>query len=300
MSYLNAKLADSQFIRLSDTQTCFNGRDALPVLVIDAPFCQATIALQGAQLLTFQPTGDQPWLWLSPLAQFEQGKSIRGGIPVCLPWFGVNRTNPEKPKHGFVRNHEWQLSAFHESDHSLQLEFHFSYDGENPGLFSTAFSARLILTLSNNLEVSLQFTNTADTSAEFSWALHSYLAVDDCRLTRVSGLEGLPYMDNTQHLKVLVQDGAVEFLQEVDRVYNNASAQAQIIHAQQSLSIRGDNCPTCIVWNAGKKVAATLADIREHYKGYICVERGCAFNDSLNLTPGESFNSRMMINKVEL
>lgn len=298
MPYLNAKIAGSQFVRLTDTRSHFHSHDALPLLVVNAPFCQATITLQGAQLLTFQPTGDKPWLWLSPYAQFESGKSIRGGIPVCLPWFGVNRKNPEKPKHGFVRNHDWELVSLQESATAIELEFGFTYNSERPELFNTPFTATLEMTLSGSLDFSLHIHNRATETAEFSWAFHSYFAVADCEETTVSGLEGIHYLDNTRGLNAFLQDGDIPFLQEVDRVYNHTTV-PQSINAQQRLSVTGENCPTCIVWNAGKNVAATLADIREDYRHYICVERGCAFGDSLVLPAGATSSSTMTINRIK-
>ncbi len=296
MSYLNAKLADSQFVRLSDTRTGFNGRDALPLLVIDAPFCKAIIALQGAQLLTFQPTGDEPWLWLSPYAQFEQGKSIRGGIPVCLPWFGVNRHHPEKPKHGFVRNFDWELTALEESANSVRLAFSHHYKVDKPDQFSHPFSVTLTITLSRSLTLTLDLHNKDSEPVEFSWAFHTYFAVNDCKKTTVTGLEGRHYLDNTQGLNEFLQEGPIHFIQEVDSVYNETT-QSQSIAAQHQLNISGEYCPTCIVWNPGNKAAEKINDIKDAVTHFICLERGCAFSDELRLDAGAIFTSTMTIQK---
>lgn len=297
MQHHNANLADSQFIRLSNTLAEFGQHpenDGLPVLLIDAPFARASVLLQGAQLLEFQPAGEHPWLWLSPFAQFRAGASPRGGIPVCLPWFGVNRHHPDKPKHGFARNRDWQLLRWQESPASIKLEFGFCYEGDEPALFATPFSASLTIVLSAQLDLSLHIHNTASCAQEFSWALHSYFAVDDCSHSTVSGLDGLTYLDNTQGLQAQQQQGPVQFLAEIDRVYTRTLA-AQQIHAGHTLAINGEHCPTCIVWNAGATAAANMADIGAAYRQYICVERGCAFADSLILPAATGFSSTMSI-----
>lgn len=294
MQHHNANLDDSQFIRLGDTRSEFGGRDALPLLVIDSPFCQATVLLQGAQLLTFRPTGSTPWLWLSPVARFEAGKSPRGGIPVCLPWFGVNRQDPQKPKHGFARNRDWQLVRWQESASAVQLELAFDYAGTEPGLFATPFTTHLVITLSQQIDLALTLANTGTQTEEFSWALHTYFAVPDCTQAHVHGLEGITYLDNTLGLKPRVSLLPVEFPGEVDRVYNHTLV-PQILDAQHRLQIDGRNCQTCIVWNAGASAAAGLADIGSHYREYVCVERGRAFADRLTLEAGQTFRADMSI-----
>ena len=294
MPHLSVILADSQFIHISDTHAEFGSKNALPLLVITTPFCKASILLQGAQILSYQPINSQPWLWLSPLARFEPGKSPRGGIPVCLPWFGVNQQNPDLPKHGFARNRDWQLLHWEESPESVTLEFGFSYRGSEPDLFVTPFEAVLKITLSSCLTLKLNLINTGKNQETFSWALHTYLAVDDCANTTVSGLEGVTFLDNNQGLSPSVSTEPIHFLQAVDRVYNQ-TIQAQILHARHTLEISGQHCPTCIVWNIGKEMANSLADIDHHYHEYVCVERGCAFDDRLQLKPNEIFTATMTL-----
>ena len=294
MQTLRNQLTNSRFIHAIDTSAVYGSAAALPLLQIDAPFCRATLLLQGAQLLQFQPATSAPWLWLSPYAQFENGKSPRGGIPVCLPWFGVNRADPQKPKHGFARNRNWQLHDWQETDETVQLTLTFDYAGDEPALFATSFIATLVITLSTHLDMVLSIHNTSTSAAEFSWALHSYLAVDDCTHTLVKGLQGITYLDNTQGLKAVTSDTPVQFTQEVDRVYNHTTAPQQL-QSTQPLVIDGDHCPTCIVWNAGETLAASMADIRDSYRGYVCIERGCAFADSLTLQGGEVFRAEMRI-----
>lgn len=297
MSYLNAKIANSQFVHLSDTQQLFQGQDALPVLVINSPFCQAQLCLQGAQLLQFKPTQQQDWLWLSPYAQYQYNEPIRGGIPLCLPWFGVNQQVPHKPKHGFVRQQEWQLEDIKESSESLCLQLSYYYAGDHAEWFANAFKVQMTLILSDHIAIHLNISNLSEQTMPLSWALHSYFAVNDCQTTHISGLEHLPYLDNTKNLHTFVESTAVQFLGEVDRVYNHTTT-AQTLHAQHQLRIEGDNCPSCIVWNAGEINALNISDIGDSVRSYVCVERGAAFADALILKSHATFTASMMISKM--
>src|SRR5690554_6954112 len=101
----------SDSIRISDTRQCYGSDRALPCLDVQTERLRAVVAFQGAQLLSFCPAGEAEWLWLSPNARFEEGRAIRGGIPLCGPWFGSRLDNPGLPKHGFLRNRPWQLAS---------------------------------------------------------------------------------------------------------------------------------------------------------------------------------------------
>lgn len=76
---------------------------------IDNPLAKTTIVLQGAHLIDWTPAGERPVIWLSTDAGFAPGKSIRGGIPVCWPWFGPHPDHPDAPAHGFARTSPWSV-----------------------------------------------------------------------------------------------------------------------------------------------------------------------------------------------
>lgn len=271
-------------------------KPGLPLLQISNRSCDAVIALQGAHLLEFTRKDGTGLLWLSPNAIFAEGKAIRGGIPVCLPWFGVNRKDPSKPKHGFVRNQDWQLSAIQEPDtETTALVFSYTANEADLTLFPHTFSAQLTLRLSGQIDIELEVSNHSDSEAEFSWALHSYHPVDNLADVRVAGLSNLNYLDNLQDLKSVRQEGDIRFLGEVDRVYESVPAVQHIIGTPH-LNISGENCPTAIVWNPGADNAATMADVGEEiHQQFICVERGAAFTNSWILESGESRCARLQI-----
>lgn len=285
----------SQTVSLTSSAERYQ-KPGLPLLQISNQCCDAVIALQGAHLLEFSRKDRTHLLWLSPNALFAKGKAIRGGIPVCLPWFGVNRQDPSKPKHGFVRNQDWQLTAIHERDpETTELVFGYTANKADLKLFPHAFSAQLTLRLSQQIDIQLEVSNHSDSDAEISWALHSYHPVDNLTHVRVTGLAGLNYLDNLQGLKPVQQDGDIRFHGEVDRVYESVPATQQIIDTQH-LTISGENCPTAIVWNPGAENAAAMTDVGEEiHQQFICVERGAAFANSWILGSGESRSARLQI-----
>ena len=290
-------IKNSQTVTLTDSvQQYQKSSPALPLLHISNQSCEAVIALQGAHLLQFKPHSGAELLWLSPNAIFAEGTAIRGGIPVCLPWFGVNQKDPSKPKHGFVRNQDWQLSEVHEPDpHITELVFTFESSTEDLTLFPHPFSAQLHIALSNEIELKLTLHNRSASNAEFSWALHSYHPVANLSSTAVAGLSGLNYLDNLQGLKPTLQDGNIRFNEEVDRVYESVPA-AQKILGQPAINICGQNCETAIVWNPGAENAAAMSDVGEGiHQQFVCVERGAAFGNSWVLAPGESRQATLQI-----
>ena len=85
------------------------GSGGLDSIAIDNSLCHAEAYMQGAHITAWQPAGERPVLWLSPASAFAAGKAIRGGVPICLPWFGAHPDNPSAPSHGFVRTSPWTL-----------------------------------------------------------------------------------------------------------------------------------------------------------------------------------------------
>ena len=285
------------FVYFSNSTVLYNAEHKQDLLVINSPSCYAVISPMGGQILEFRPHGQDNWLWLSPLAKFETGQAIRGGIPICLPWFGVNQQQPELPKHGIARTQLWQLTAIEEQNGNTQVVFELHHDGELPELAAEPFYCQLTFDLGRELNLRLKLKNCSDKAQQFSWAMHSYFAVEHSVKARVTGLENHAFLDNTEGLQTFQQAGSVVFAGEVDRVYQATEPPQRLVDGEQ-LEISGFNCPSCIVWNPGALSAMRIADIKTHYSEFICVERGRAFDDSLTLEAGETFHSTMQVKKV--
>lgn len=284
---------------------CRHVDDGLPLYIIENPLGRMVICEQGAQVLSFIPAGKKDLLWLSPLAEFKLTKPVRGGIPVCLPWFGVNQRDKQKPSHGFARNVNWQLANIEDADDPQQgactrIEFVLEQFQQQPhSLFPYPFSARLTFLMSDSLSVHLQLTNTGSVSLPLTWALHSYHPVASITSTRVTGLDDCEYLDNTCGLARKRQSGDVVFDGELDRVYINAGDKQSIISASPdntSIAIEASGCSSAVVWNPGLEKATELQDMgAENYQQFVCVERGNVFDNEVMLLPNETHRASLHI-----
>jgi len=277
---------------------CRHVDGGLPLYIIENPLGRMVICEQGAQVLSFIPAGKKDLLWLSPLAEFKLTKPVRGGIPVCLPWFGVNQRDKQKPSHGFARNVNWQLANIEDADDPQQgactrIEFVLEQFQQQPhSLFPYPFSARLTFLMSDSLSVHLQLTNTGSESLPLTWALHSYHPVASITSTRVTGLDNCEYLDNTCGLARKQQSGDVVFNGELDRAYINAGNKQSIISASPdntSIAIEASGCSSAVVWNPGLEKAAAMQDMgAENYQKFVCVERGNVFDNEVMLLPNKT------------
>ncbi|MEW5250163.1 D-hexose-6-phosphate mutarotase [Microbulbifer sp. 2201CG32-9] len=280
------------YIRNTDSGALY-GKPGLSLLLVQTPLCRAVIAPQGAQILEFQGQGREPLLWLSPLARFALGQSIRGGIPVCLPWFGINRDDPSKPKHGLVRTALWrQGETSILADGTLELVFTYRHPGDQ--LFATPFLCQVKFQLGRVLQLQLILNNLGAEPAAFSWAWHSYFAVGDASKIAVEGLEHCEYLDNTRNLQRYRLSGLLSFPHQVDRIFEQAPARQRLV-TENPITAVSENCHSVIAWNPGP--AAGLEDVGEHHREFVCVEHGNAFADSWTIPAGEALSAGLMLER---
>lgn len=273
----------------------------LPLLLVNTNICSAVISLQGAQLLEFKSVDSDPLLWLSPNCDFTPGVALRGGVPLCLPWFGVHPTDPHKPKHGFARNQFWQLGETHlMSDGQIELEFLFV--SEVNELFPYDFSVELRMILGHQATLELTVNNTDSEAFSFSWAMHNYHKINRLDQTQVLGLSNRQYLDNLEGLIEKTQTENVNFPQAVDRVYPDIANNLVIDMGNpdsQNIEITHQNCPSVVVWNPGSEAAAKIADIGANQETfYICVERGAVMKEAWHLEAGSNASARVSFRAV--
>jgi len=158
-----------------------------PVISIQNKHASAKIALHGAHVIEYIPTGEKPVIFTSPDAVYKEGKAIRGGIPVCWPWFNAHPTDSSKPAHGFARNAFWELFRSSNDDKCTTLIFTYSKDD---------LHAELHIEVADELSVSLKTTNTGDTTETVGGALHSYFTISSIDDITIAGLENTPFHDS--------------------------------------------------------------------------------------------------------
>lgn len=257
---------------------------------VDTPLCRALVSAQGGQVLAFQARGREPLLWLSPAATLAPGKAIRGGIPLCFPWFGPHPSDARQPAHGFARLRAWQLAAARPEADALQLELTLEADAATRDLWPHDFRAVLHLGFGRHLSLQLDVTNTGNDAFDFSFAFHSYFPLTDSRRARVDGLEGsvsLDQLDPSRQRRY--QQGPVRFEGETDRIFTGVSQDCRLQDeaGNTAVHLRAADCRSVIVWNPGPEKAARLGDMpASAWQGMACVESGNVGEDALSLAPG--------------
>jgi tagaturonate reductase len=269
-----------------------SGRGSLPAIAIDLPAGSALIYLHGAHVAEWTPAGQKPVLWMSEHGAFSATAALRGGIPVCFPWFGPNLTDAALPNHGWARISPWALTAAAVvgADAVLTLELAGAHRDEHGT--AQPVSLRYTVTVGAQLTLELTAQNDGDTPVSVETALHTYFAVGDTRTTRLLGLAGLPYLDRavtppatTSSALPVTITGA-----EIDRVYPMPRTVA-IHDGQNDRTIRiGDSdAAQTVVWNPGTVKAAAMGDYGDNeWTETVCVETCNVRDQAVLLTPGAS------------
>lgn len=263
----------------------FQGLDAL---LVRTPHASAAVALFGGQVLSFVPAGQEEVLWVSP-QRAALPTPIRGGTPVCWPYFGRQGQDTSVPAHGLVRTLPWQLTgARGEDDGSVVLDL------EPPPLDGLALRLRMTLRIGRTLEQRLVTENVGTAPVHYTEALHNYFHVSDVMQVRVDGLDGLTYLDKNDAMAAHVQHGHWT-LQDPrdpgrsDRLYAGAGGHYRLVDPGLGRSIELDvqGGRTAIVWNPGEVAATRMADVGPHWRRFLCLEAANAGPDVVELAPGE-------------
>lgn len=275
------------------------GPGGFPVAEISNDHATATVALHGAQPLAFQPRGQAPVLWVSRQAAFAPGKAIRGGIPICWPWFGPHPSDPAKPSHGFARTRPWRvLQADAASGSETTLRLGLSDDEATRALWPHRFELELLVSVGRELQVTLVARNPGPEPFTCTGALHSYFAVGDVPAVAIHGLDGCDYLDQIDGHRRKTQAGAVTFAGEVDRIYLDTDATCTIedgaLGRRIEVAKRGSRAT--IVWNPWVEKARRLSDFGDdEYRGMVCVETANAGEDVVTVPPGGEHQLAAMI-----
>jgi D-hexose-6-phosphate mutarotase len=268
-----------------------------PVVTLSGAAGQANVALQGAQLLGWTPTGHKPAVWLSPVERLGTSNPVRGGTPVCWPWFGAHPTDPALPAHGFVRTRIWSVMGSGLSDAGAWIELGCVTNAADSAIWPHVAGASLRVELDDQLAVTLQTTNTGATAFTLSQALHTYFQIGDIGAISVDGFDGETYHDKVPGQEASRQQhGSITFPGEVDRIYDQHQRESVIIdpQLQRRITIRQTGSQSSVVWNPGPAKAARLGDMGPGDRGqggwreFVCVETTNAGADVVQLTPGKS------------
>lgn len=269
------------------------GKGGLPMARITSSHADAVISLYGAQVLSYRPKGKEETLWMSAKSSFEEGKAIRGGIPVCFPWFGAHATDKTKPQHGFARISLWDVAGAElEQDGTACLRLSLRDTERTHALWPHAFSAELEVRVGSSLEVALTCTNTGSAELTYTDALHTYLAVSDIGSVLLRGLGSCTYYEATETAPLRQEEALLEIDRVVNRRYIDTEAECVIEDrgVPRTISVAKKGSRITVVWNPWKEGARSMADMEDDgYRTMLCVEAVNTLGDAVVLAPGKSF-----------
>ena len=269
------------------------GPGGLDRLLLSAAEGEAHVFLQGGHVSHFQPKGEKPVLWMSAASRFEAGKPIRGGVPVCFPWFGPKAGAPEAPMHGFARILSWAVAGVtREPDGGLRAVLELSAEAAARGGFPHELALSLSVNVGRSLRLALTARNVNGAPATFEEALHSYFAVSDVRQIRIHGLEGVGYVDKTAAMaRKPGEAGPITITAETDRVYPETSGTVKIEDPgwRRRIVVSKSGSATTVVWNPWIAKAKAMPDFGDdEWTGMVCVETANTGDAAVTLAPGAS------------
>lgn len=269
---------------LSDAVTIceFNGMKIVRVLHNEA---EAGISLHGGHLIWYRPADEADVIWLSEKAEFDPAKAIRGGIPVCWPWFGKTAT----PSHGFARISEWSLLEHRENENGVIVALSLEDNDDTRAIWPHKFRNILTFEIGRSLKVSLTSTNTDDSPWNYAGALHSYFQIQDIRCTQITGM-GTDFLDSTKGNEADSAAEPLTFESEVDRVYVQPQATITIDdNAARQLLVTNHGHNAAVIWNPWQALSEAMGDMADNsYETMVCVESTIHSDQTITLAPGES------------
>lgn len=287
-------MTDSAHVAIANELRVEAGPGGLTRFAIANQHAEALIYQHGAHIAHFQPRGEKPVLWMSPTTVYAPGKNLRGGVPVCWPWFGPHPFEPKLPAHGCVRTRPWQaIESAHLSDGSTRLVLGLVNDPD--GAWSFRCSVRLEVTVGRTLTIDLVTENTGDEPFAYQDALHTYFAVGDVRRCRLHGLEGGVYIDKAdQHRRKRHGDGPLALQHETVAIFTGHRGAVEIEDPvwNRRLRIGKDGSQETVVWNPWESAASTMADLGAAWTEMLCVEAATCCDRRIFVQPGNQHRTR--------
>ena len=259
-----------------------------PTLRISNDFASATIALHGAHLIDYIPRDQEPVIFTSREAIFKEGKAIRGGIPVCWPWFGAHSNDPSMPSHGFARNRFWQLTSSKSSPEGTTIVLELDTDAISIWPHKTKLT--LTISVGKELHLELDTTNLGEEPVTIGGALHSYFTVGAIEQISLQGLEKITYLDTVTGA-THTQEGSISFTAETDSIYQNTTNTVTIHDPvlKREIFIKKSGSRSTVVWNPWTDKAAALADLGDdEFHEFVCIEAANAHADVHTLQANET------------
>jgi glucose-6-phosphate 1-epimerase len=274
------------------------GNGGLPKVRITAPQAAGEMYLHGGHVTSWKPKGTEEVIFLSSRSKFENGKAIRGGVPICFPWFGGKADDPKAPAHGFVRAKEWQLESIKQADGAVTVSMFTESNEDTKRLWPAEFRLVHRATFGSELSLELEMTNTGRTPLRFEEALHTYHRVGNIKDTRVRGLDAVHYLDKTDSNRKKMQQGEIAIVSETDSVYLNTGDAIEIedpvLHRRTRITKQDSR--TTVVWNPWVEKSRSFSDFAEdEWMRMICIEASNVSDFAVELAPGQQHKMKAVV-----
>jgi glucose-6-phosphate 1-epimerase len=266
------------------------GNGGLPRVRISGPRGQGEMYFHGAHVTSWKPVANEELLFTSTQSRWQDGQAIRGGIPICFPWFRAKVDDPHAPAHGFVRTRTWQLESIMEKEGAVTVSMFIESDGQTRRWWPAEFRLVHRVTFGSELRLELACTNTGTTPLRFEEALHTYNRVADVANVCLQGLDGVRFLDNTDSNKEKTQRGDVKIASQTDNAFFHTHNSVDLIDPmlQRRIRLQKENSFATVVWNPWREGAAGLADLgHDEWMQFVCVEASNILETAVTLAPGQ-------------
>ena len=266
------------------------GNGGLRKVRINSPEVVGEMYLHGAHITSWKPAGREEVLFLSSQSRWENGHAIRGGIPICFPWFADKADDPKAPAHGFVRTKAWQLDSIAQAEDGITVSMFTESDEDTKRWWPAEFHLAYRVTFGAELRLELVVTNTGKTSLRFEEALHAYHRVENILKTRVAGLDTVRFIDKTDSNRRKIQNGEIAIASETDRIYLDTSGAIELEDPVllRRTRVAKENSRTTVVWNPWVQKAHSMSDFADdEWIQMICIETSNVSDFAVDLEPGQ-------------
>ena len=278
---------------IADKVKFVEGKGGFPVIEIDNELARSSISVYAGQILSFQPVGQSEVLFLSSKAYYQSGKAIKGGTPICWPWFGPDPEAKGRPNHGFVRNRLWQVrDVVSTQDGATQVMMGLVDTAETRKIWDCSFDLEIVFTVGSALTIELTTCNRGQQPFSITQALHTYFGVGQIDGVSVIGLSDKNYLDKVDGGKQKTQSGAITFSAECDRIYLDVPPKLTIEDRalNRKIVVTANNSKTAIVWNPGAEISEKMADLGDKdYLNFVCVETANAADEVVEVAAGSEY-----------
>jgi len=279
------------------------GNGGLHKVCITSPAASAEMYLHGAHITSWKPRSAEEVIFLSKHSRWEEGRAIRGGIPICFPWFRAKADDPNAPPHGFVRTKAWQLESINSDGDAVTVGMSTGSDESTRKWWPADFRLVYRVTFGIELKLELTVTNSGTTSLRFEEALHTYHRVGHIKNIHIRGLDGVTYLDNTDSNREKVQHGDVVIVSQTDRAYVNSQQTLELVDPglHRRIYITKENSLTTVVWNPWRDGAQTMPDLGDdEWQQMVCAEASNVLGLAVNLAPGQQHTMKVNIRVADL